>query len=156
MMKTGIQILALSFVLYCSSILIKHPSQKIDEVKSFDWLVGNWVGNYSDNQVRENWQAVAKIYTGKGTIYNKGIETFTEDLILYQENNNWYYCPIINGKKIPFQITEQTEKGFIAINPQNEFPQIISYSIVKADSLIAFIAGFKDNVYAKAYFSYQK
>lgn len=140
-MRLFYQIMSIAFVLYCSTILIRYPSQKIVEKHNFNWLIGKWQGNYNNSQVLENWGQSNQQLIGKGSVYSNGIETFSEEITLYQEYNNWYYCPNIHGTKIQFRIIESNKNSFTAINLKNDFPQIIGYKKTNQDTLIAFIAG---------------
>jgi hypothetical protein len=155
-MRLFYQILSIVFVLYCSTIIIRHSSSKPPAVQSFNWIIGKWEGNYLNNKIIENWQFKDKTYKGKGSIYQNGFETFTEDISLIQENNNWYYCPVINGKTIPFLLIQMNESGFIAMNQKNEYPQIIAYHSKNQKQLDAWIAGFSKNTFMKEVFHYSK
>lgn len=118
--------------------------------------MGKWECMYYNSQIIETWGANNNQYIGKAIVYNKGIASFTEDLKIYQQNNNWYYCPKINGKQIPFLIIQKKENEFVSLNANNEFPQIIAYQLKSKDSLVAYIAGFGEDGFKKEQFNYTK
>ncbi len=155
-MRLFYQLLSIAFVLYCSSIIIRNSYSKPATGQSFNWIIGKWKGSYQNKEIIENWNVIDNVYKGKGSIYQNGIETFVEDISLIQENNNWYYCPVINGQTIQFLLIQMNETGFIAMNQKNEYPQIIAYQTENQNQLKAWIAGFSKNTYTKQYFNYKK
>jgi hypothetical protein len=119
-------------------------------------MLGNWVAPFQESTILEKWEKDQQSYKGKAEVYSSQTLNFSEDIEIYANENNWYYCPNINGNKIPFRMIESTQNSFTAINLKNEFPQIIAYQLITPDSLMAFIAGFENHLYKQQRFYYKK
>ena len=62
-----------------------------------------------------------------------------------QEQNNLFYIPNVNnqngGLPVRFATKTVSDMELVFENPQHDFPQIISYTKINADSLVAEISG---------------
>jgi len=154
-LKLLLQIIAIGFVFYCYSILYRNAKTLGNFSSDFEWMLGNWVAPFQESTILEKWEKDQQSYKGKAEVYSNQTLNFSEDIEIYANENNWYYCPNIKGNKIPFRIIESTQNSFTAINLKNEFPQIISYTKNSRDSLTAFVCGFEHSAFKKQYFYYQ-
>jgi hypothetical protein len=118
--------------------------------------MGNWTASYQQSIILEKWMKDQQTYQGKADVFNHQTLSYSEEIEIYADQNNWYYCPNINGNKIPFRMIESSQNSFTAINLKNEFPQIIAYQLITPDSLMAFIAGFENHLYKQKRFYYKK
>lgn len=114
-------------------------------VKSFHWLKGSWQMQTRRGIITEKW-AVANDSTlaGESIITRAdGSEIPLEKIELSFRNGNYYYIPTAknqNGEQpVKFKITSHNETGFVAENPQHDFPKRISYTLVNKDSIHAVI-----------------
>jgi hypothetical protein len=113
-------------------------------MESFKWLIGTWKTQSKDGIIMETWRPMSDTsFDGETSLYKKTTETVTlEKIRLVARGKNYYYIPVVQGQNnnraVEFRITAYSKKGFVAENPQQDFPKRISYTI-KKDSLIAFI-----------------
>ena len=114
-------------------------------MKSFKWLQGSWQMQTRRGIIVEKW-AVANdsSYAGESKMIRAdGTEIPLEKIELAFRNGNYYYIPTVknqNGEQpVEFKITSHSETGFVAENPQHDFPKRISYTLVNSDSIHAVI-----------------
>lgn len=95
--------------------------------------------------ITEKW-AVANDSTLAGESFMTradGTEIPLEKIELAYRSGYYYYIPTVknqNGEQpVQFKITSHSETGFVAENPQHDFPKRISYTLVNADSIHAVI-----------------
>lgn len=113
-------------------------------MKSFKWLQGSWQMQTRRGIITEKW-AVANDSTLAGTstmTRADGTEIPLEKIELAFRSGN-YYIPTVknqNGEQpVEFKITSHSETGFVAENPEHDFPKRISYILVNNDSIHAVI-----------------
>ena len=114
-------------------------------MKSFNWLQGSWQMQTRRGIIVEKW-AVANdsSYAGESKMIRAdGTEIPLEKIELAFRNGNYYYIPTVknqNGEQpVEFKITSLSETGFVAENPQHDFPKRIRYTLVNRDSIHAVI-----------------
>jgi len=114
-------------------------------VKSFHWLKGSWQMQTRRGIITEKW-AVANDSTlaGENILARAdGTEILLEKIQLAFRNGNYYYIPTVKNQNVEqpveFKITSHSETGFVAENPQHDFPKRISYTLVNKDSIHAII-----------------
>jgi hypothetical protein len=114
-------------------------------MKSFNWLQGSWQMQTKRGIITEKW-AIANDSTlaGQSIITRTdGTEIPLEKIELAFRNGSYYYVPTVknqNGEQpVEFKITSHNETGFVAENPQHDFPKRISYALVNNDSIRAVI-----------------
>jgi hypothetical protein len=114
-------------------------------MNSFNWLQGSWQMQTRRGIITEKWAV-----TNDSTLAGESIMTRTdgteiplEKIELAFRNGNYYYIPTVrnqNGQQaIEFKITSHSETGFVAENPQHDFPKRITYTLVNKDSIHAMI-----------------
>ena len=78
-------------------------------------------------------------------VKNETDSTVLENIMLTYRDNKYYYIPTAKGqndnKPVSFEITFFNEKGFVAENPEHDFPKRITYQLINTDSIHAFIDG---------------
>lgn len=134
---------ALLLLTVCS--FVTEPTVVNRSLKTFHWLKGSWQMQTRRGIITEKW-AVANDSTFAGeSIMTRadGTEVPLEKIELSYRIGQYYYIPTVknqNGEQpVKFRITSYSETGFVAENPQHDFPKRISYTLVNADSIHAVI-----------------
>lgn len=116
------------------------------ELEKANWLIGKWQNSTSEGVSTEIWEkkndttlvGVSYFVTGKDTVSSEKIN-------LEQKGNKLFYIPIVrnqnNGQPVVFTMTSSTINQLIFENPTHDFPQIITYTQITKDSLLAVISG---------------
>lgn len=106
------------------------------QVKEFGWLVGTW--KIKDKMVFERWKPARD---GKGlegfSFRVKGADTVAMEQIRFvYEENSFHYIPDLAGDQPPvdFKLTQHNAQGFVAENPQHDFPKIIRYKLIRKEN----------------------
>jgi hypothetical protein len=104
--------------------------------KEFGWLVGTW--KLKDKNIYENWKVASDGKTLEGFSYRvKAADTIAMEQIRFTfEGNTFHYIPDMAGDQGPvdFKISKHNANGFVAENPQHDFPKIIRYQFVKREN----------------------
>lgn len=145
-MKNTILLTFLALVVACSTPEKKESTKALMP----NWLEGKWVRTNDglSKITYEEWTiGSAKEYTGQG--YTIGIDSsiFEPDTVFMEQLrvltiNDTLSLEItgVNENPTLFRFIAQTDTSFICVNPENEFPKKISYSISN-DHLTAVISG---------------
>ena len=133
------------FLLLSVCSFVSEPALLNESVKSFHWLQGSWQMQTKRGIITEKW-IVANDSTllGKSImVQTDGTEIELEKIQVAFRNGSYYYIPTVknqNGEQpVKFKITSHSETGFVAENPQHDFPKRISYTLVNKDSIHAVI-----------------
>ena len=118
-----------------------------NKMKSFGWMIGTWKMETKRGAIIETWISVNdSSFAGEsfmvkitgGTVPLKKIQ-------LVCRSKEYFYIPVAEGqndnKQEKFKITSFNESGFVAENPEHDFPKRITYKLVNKDSVHAFIDG---------------
>ncbi|MCD8538665.1 MAG: DUF6265 family protein [Leadbetterella sp.] len=114
-----------------------------------EWLVGTWENKTPRGSVYETWnKAGDTALTGKSyRVAEKDTMVF-ETLRIVREKDGLVYIPTVknqnSGLPVRFTATQVTASGLVFENPEHDFPQLISYTRVGADSLVAEISGIRN------------
>jgi len=138
----------LAAIIICMTVLSFKPVPKIDNTKKFEWLKGTWMMKRKNGgAIMETW-IISNDSTLNGESLNisaTGISKVLESLELAYRNGEYYYISSVKGQNnnqaVSFRITSHSETGFVAENPQHDFPQRITYELIGKDSIHAFIDG---------------
>ena len=112
------------------------------QINEFDWLVGTWQEKGKSNF--EVWQRVDdELRAESFELTSDEIKSVIEKIKLIKRGSDFFYIPDVphNGKSIEFKITSFDKNGFVAENPQHDFPKKISYKIINETELQATISG---------------
>jgi len=120
-----------------------------NDIKKAEWLIGTWENKSPRRTVYETWSKTSDIeFTGKSYILKEADTIVFENLRLVQEQNKLIYIPTVKNQNdgLPVRFTSKTitETELVFENLQHDFPQIISYTKIGADSLVAVISGTKN------------
>src|SRR5687767_6611536 len=101
----------------------------------FQWLIGTW--QVQGQNVFEVWKPHgAKELAGKSFKINGADTIVTETILLKVFNGSFHYIPDVAGSQPPidFIVTSADSLGFVAENPQHDFPKVIRYRYVRKGS----------------------
>jgi hypothetical protein len=126
--------------------LIACYGKKEETVKKISWLNGNWEMKEQDGRVTEKWAFVNdSLMEGKSDFIRGDTVTPFETMTIFMRDNNFYYeakaAGQNNDQPVEFKLTSFSDSGFVAENPQHDFPKRITYRLVNKDSIHAFVDG---------------
>lgn len=118
------------------------------QIKKAEWLLGTWENNTSGSSIYESWLKVSDDeFSGLTYILKKGDTVVFENIRLVQENDTLFYIPAVKdqnkGMSVRFALNTISDTEMVFENSKHDFPQIISYRRINADSLVAEISGMK-------------
>jgi len=142
-MKTG----AKFFITVVSLIILNAWTIKsTNDIQKAEWLIGTWENKTQKGSIYETWTKTGNNeFSGKSySIKDKDTIVF-ENIRLVQENRKLFYIPTVknqnDGQPVRFAAKTISENQLVFENPQHDFPQIITYTKINSDSLIAEISG---------------
>lgn len=145
-MKTGIT----TFIaIACFIFLEAWTTKQTHDIKKAKWLIGTWENKTRKGSIYETWSTTNENELS-GKSYNiKDKDTLIfETIRLAQEQDGLFYIPVVKNQNedLPVRFTAKTisEKQLIFENPQHDFPQVIIYTKITSDSLVAEISGTKN------------
>ncbi len=111
----------------------------------FDWILGTWKSTTSDGVSTETWEMVVPgQFKGTGTF--KGANnsfTFTEEMMLFEENNKIYFEAITQseGEKVRYELQKLENNWAIFQNETVDFP---SHVLIVRNNTGGFTISFKN------------
>jgi hypothetical protein len=144
-MKTVTQLFfaGIGFTFLCA-LTVKQTS----DIKKVEWLIGTWENKTQRGSIYEMWGKTSENeLSGKSFIVKEKDTIVFENIRLVQEKGGLFYIPTVknqnDGKPVRFATKTISETQLVFENPQHDFPQIISYTKINTDSLVAEISGTK-------------
>jgi len=130
--------------IFCSWTL-----QHNNEIKKVDWLIGTWENKTQRGSIYETWTKESEVeLSGKSYMLKEKDTIVFETIQLLQEQNSLFYIPKVKNQNgdLPVRFMSKTvsDKELVFENLQHDFPQIISYTKINTDSLVAQISGTKN------------
>ncbi|MET0461668.1 MAG: DUF6265 family protein [Chitinophagaceae bacterium] len=130
-------------------MLIIQTKNSIAQSPSFttlQWLVGKWVNQTPRGKMIEEWSVINDSTFKAHSYMLSATDSITlESVELRKEGTAAYYIPIVKGQNneqpVKFKMTSFTSKELIFENPEHDFPQKITYTLISPDSLLAEISG---------------
>lgn len=115
-----------------------------ETVARFNWLNGEWAMRENEATVTEQWRQVNdSLMEGSSDVVKGDTIIPFETIRLFRRANEFYYEAKAAGQNnelpVAFKLTSFSDSGFVAENPQHDFPKRISYTLVNKDSIHAFI-----------------
>jgi hypothetical protein len=140
--KIGFAIMAVIF--FCS-----WTAQQKSEIKKAEWLIGTWENKTQRGSIYENWTKISDDeLSGKSYVIKEKDSIIFETIRLVKEQDNLFYIPKVKNQNgdlpVRFTATIVSDMELRFENLQHDFPQIISYTKINADSLVAEISGTKN------------
>jgi hypothetical protein len=145
-MKTGTKFL-IAFV--GLAVLCAWTTKQTSDITKAEWLIGTWENKTQRGSIYETWSKTNdNEYSGMSYIIKEKDTVVFENIRLVQEQDGLFYIPTVKNQNygLPVRFTAKTisESQLVFENPQHDFPQIISYTKISADSLVAEISGTKN------------
>lgn len=138
-----------SITLLCLLLICIRSILLTNDITKADWLIGTWENKTSRGSMYETWSKVNDFeMVGKSYILKEKDTIVFENIRLVQEQDKLYYIPAVKnqneGLPIRFAPKLVSETELVFENPEHDFPQVISYRKINADSLVAEISGTKN------------
>jgi len=130
------------------SLFAKLPAQRVATIEQAKWLIGTWENNMGKSTLYETWTALSGTeLVGKSyMLKNKDTMVF-EHIRVLQEGGKLFYIPTVKnqnkGLPVRFVLTKNNGKELVFENTEHDFPQVIKYKRLSADSLLATVSGKK-------------
>lgn len=145
-MKTGIKILTAIVVL---AVPGAWTIKQINDITKAEWLTGTWENKTARGSIYETWNKTSETeLAGKSYIIKEKDTVVFENIRLVQEKDGLFYIPAVKNQNdgLPVRFANKTisETQLVFENPQHDFPQVISYTKITPDSLVAEISGTKN------------
>ena len=153
-MKTG----TIYFIALVSlTILCAWTTKQTSDIKKAEWLIGTWENKTSKGSIYETWsKSSSNEFNAKSYIVKEKDTIIFETIKLVQEQNELFYIPSVNNQNenLPVRFSAKTisETQLVFENSKHDFPQIISYTKITSDSLVAEISGTKNGKERKQIF----
>jgi len=117
-----------------------------DKIKLANWLLGKWETKTANGNLSESWKQLNDSTFQGESFFIKNKDTLHfETLTLQQKGEELFYNATVKGqnenKAVTFKMTSETEKQLVFENPKHDYPQKITYTQIKKDSLVASISG---------------
>ena len=159
-------ITSILFIIFLLSVLLfvackDDAGKKIETVDSFSWMNGYWEMKEKDGIVTEQWKRVNdSLMEGKSDFVKGDSVIPFETIRMFRSGSDFYYEAKAAGQNneqpVAFKLTSFSDTGFVAENPQHDFPRRISYTLVNEDSIHAFIDGGPQQTDKRSDFSYSR
>lgn len=117
-----------------------------DKIKTANWLLGKWETKTADGTLSESWKQLNdSTFQGKSFFIKDKDTLHFETITLQQKGEELFYNATVKGqnenKAVAFKMTVGTAKELVFENPKHDYPQKITYTQIKKDSLVAAISG---------------
>ncbi len=138
-------------------ILNAWTAREAGDLQKAGWLIGTWKNTTPKGSIFETWSRTgSNELSGKSYMLKEQDTIVFESIRLVQQEEGIFYIPVVkdqnNGAPVRFTAATVSEKQLVFENPQHDFPQIISYTRVGTDSLIAEISGTRNGKMRKQRF----
>ena len=141
-----------SLLLVVAFITLVHTSsyaqQKSNPISHAKWLIGSWKNQSAKTVDIETWKKLNdSTFIGRSYSLTGADTVSSEHIRLEQHKGKLYYIPTVKnqngGKAVTFTLTSSNNKHLVFENPEHDFPQKITYTLITNDSLVAEISGTK-------------
>lgn len=147
-MKTSCNRTAFFILLFVLQLAACKNEKKANHetVSRFNWLNGSWAMKQDDGRVTEQWMPVNdNLMEGRSDFIKDDSIIPFETIRIFRKDTSFYYEAKAAGQNneqpVTFKLTSFSDTGFVAENPQHDFPKRISYTLMTKDSVHAFIDG---------------
>ncbi|KXH84361.1 DUF6265 family protein [Chryseobacterium kwangjuense] len=137
-------------------------SMKQNEIKKLEWLIGTWETKTPKGSMYETWTVKNNSEFQGKSYYIKNKDTIvSESVRLLEKDKKLHYMVSVAkqhaGLPVDFVSKNNQDPSYIVFeNPQNDFPQIITYKKINKDSLVAEISGMMNGKQMKQTFAMKK
>lgn len=127
-------------------VLSAWAADKGGQLRKATWLVGTWENKTRRSPIYETWTQVSDMALQGQSYMILGRDTIVfERIQLIERSDTLYYIPTVekqnNARPVTFTLKKITEDELVFENEAHDFPQLISYTRISADSLLAEISG---------------
>jgi Domain of unknown function (DUF6265) len=125
---------------------ISLPEKSIQKA---EWLIGTWENKTQRGSIYETWTKISDDELhGKSYILKNNDTVVFETVQLLQEGDKLFYIPTVknqnNNLPVRFALTRSSDTELVFELPEHDFPQVIAYTKIHTDSLVAQISGKKN------------
>ncbi len=123
-----------------------HDFQQQGGINQLEWLLGSWENISPGGNYTESWKRLCDTVYNGGSWFVRGNDTLSsEQVTLEQRAGELFYIPVVKdqnqGNPVMFRLSGVASKSFRFENSNHDFPQVISYTQINSDSLVAEISG---------------
>ena len=141
-MKTPLKV----FIILITVAFFSCTEEQTSDIKKAEWLIGTWENKTSEGSMFESWHKKNdQEFLGKSFMISEGDTIVIETIRLIEENETLYFIPTVKdqneGKAVRFKVKLIDEHKMIFENKSHDFPNLVSYTRVSSDSLLAEISG---------------
>ncbi|WP_294332896.1 DUF6265 family protein [Chryseobacterium sp. sg2396] len=128
-----------------------------NDISRIEWLVGTWEQDTSKGNIYETWRKTGENeLTGKSYKLKNNDTIIFETIRLVQDDGRLSYIPAVKDQNsgTPIRFNERTTSNTLLVfeNKEHDFPQVISYTKIGKDSLMAEISGKRNDKEEHRYF----
>jgi hypothetical protein len=150
-MRTGLFFVMVGLSGLCSCTLQQKNAVITSGIKKADWLIGTWENKTTTGTMYETWTKLTDDeLSGKGYVLKEMDTLVFETIRLVHEHHGLFYIPTVKSQNdnlpVRFALKTISDTKMVFENPNHDFPQVISYTKISADSLVAEISGIKDGL----------
>lgn len=140
-MRIRLFFIAIGLIIFCS-----WTTQQTNEIKKAEWLIGTWENKTPRGTIYETWTKVSPDeFSGKSYMLKDTDTVIFETIRLVQEQDGLFYIPTVknqnDGLPVRFALKTISDTVLVFENALHDFPQMISYTKISTDSLVAEISG---------------
>jgi hypothetical protein len=122
---------------------------------------GTWAMKTKKGFICERWQKISDTeLRDQGFKVIGNDTTLVEEVQLILKEGQIYYIPTVKnqneGKPVPFKLIEVKGNQFTFSCPEHDYPQIIGYDFISADSVHAWVDGKIDGKPLKIDYNYKR
>jgi hypothetical protein len=135
-------------LLVCVSFVLGQR-RKTNDITKAEWLIGTWENKTPKGRIYETWSKTNdNEFSGKSYVIKDNDTIVFENIRLVQQQDGLFYIPVVknqnDGLPVRFATKTISETQLVFENSKHDFPQIISYTKITSDSLVAEISGTKN------------
>jgi hypothetical protein len=146
--SVGFSLFAIAIIVSCKNTGTGkgNGSPMNQQIEKMNWLIGKWQGDAEAGKVTEIWEKENdSVYVGKSYSLRNADTVSSERIRLEAHKDKLFYIPVVKdqnrGEVVRFTLTSSHPNQLVFENPQHDFPQKITYSLITNDSLFAEISG---------------
>lgn len=137
--------------IFIATIFCGWTFRQDNNLKRAEWLIGSWVNKTQRGDIYETWSKLSAFeFSGKSYLLREKDTILLETVQLLEAENSLFYVPIVKdqngGLPVRFTAKAVSDAELVFQNLEHDFPQVISYTRINADSLVAEISGTRDGI----------
>lgn len=116
------------------------------DIELVNWILGTWENKTERGSIFETWSKISDNELAAKSYKVNGNDTVVfETVSMIQEQDSLFYIPTVknqnNGLPVRFSLQTISDGLFVFQNSRHDFPQVITYKRINADSIVAEVAG---------------